>query len=191
LDIRGIELSQNVNTRNYSTNINSHYLQFTAARAKPSQASLFSPVDVPQLSGSYPRRLAAISLQTPTLLTAISGLSRNCICFSLYSLSKNRTENTFSKSFSIVACVCGGHYLATAVVYRAENCVKVHFGNLSTVVTGTRLECCVRPAWQQNDQRLYLEIGFSRRGVDGQTPNWVLRRKCEGVVLCNGDTFSE
>jgi hypothetical protein len=44
-------------------------------------------------------RLAAISHQPPTLLTAVSGLSRNRSCPSLYSLGTNRIENTTPNSY--------------------------------------------------------------------------------------------
>jgi hypothetical protein len=64
-------------------------------------------------------RLAAISHQLPTLLTAVSTLSSKGSWPSLYNLGTYRTENSASNSSSVVACVCCGHCLATAVVYRA------------------------------------------------------------------------
>jgi hypothetical protein len=45
--------------------------------------------------------------------------------------------------------------------------VFVHFGNVATVVTVVRLEFWVRPAWQQNNERLYLETEFPRERVVG------------------------
>jgi hypothetical protein len=64
-----------VATSNYSAIPNSHTLQFTTARTNSSQYAVSSPVDVPLFPGSRPRRLAAISEQLPTLLTAVSRLS--------------------------------------------------------------------------------------------------------------------
>jgi hypothetical protein len=60
-----------------------------------------------------------LSQLTPALLAAVSRLSRNHICSSLYILGTNLTESTASNRSSIVACICFGHYLATTVVYRA------------------------------------------------------------------------
>jgi hypothetical protein len=57
-------------------------------------------VEVPLFPGSRPRRLAAISHQPPTLLTAVSGFSRNGSRPSLYSLGTDRTGNVSS----IIAC---------------------------------------------------------------------------------------
>jgi hypothetical protein len=76
-------------------------------------------VGVPLLLGSHPRRLAAISHQPPTLLTADSGLSHNGNWL-LYNLGTDRTENVSS----IIACsVVAGETtclqscsLATAVI---------------------------------------------------------------------------
>jgi hypothetical protein len=62
-------------------------------------------------------RLAAISHQLPTLLTAVSTLSSKGSWPSLYSLGTDRKENTASSS-SIAACVLYGHYLASANIYR-------------------------------------------------------------------------
>jgi hypothetical protein len=53
---------------------------------------------------SRPRRLAAISHQPPTLLTAVSGISRYGNWSSLYSLGMDRKENTASNIYSIVKC---------------------------------------------------------------------------------------
>jgi hypothetical protein len=64
-------------------------------------------------------RLTTISHQPLTLLTAISRLASNGSWPSLYSLATDRTENIVYNSSSIVACVCCGHYLATAVDYIA------------------------------------------------------------------------
>jgi hypothetical protein len=50
-------------------------------------------------------RLAAISHQSPTLLTAFSRLSPNSSCSSLYSLGTDRTQNAASNT-SIVDCAC-------------------------------------------------------------------------------------
>jgi hypothetical protein len=47
-----------------------------------------------------------------------TNLSCNVSWPSLYSLGTDRTENIASNSSYIVACVCCGHYVATAVVYR-------------------------------------------------------------------------
>jgi hypothetical protein len=41
-------------------------------------------VDIPLLPGLRPFRLAAVSHKPPTLLTAVSGLSHNCSCSSMY-----------------------------------------------------------------------------------------------------------
>jgi hypothetical protein len=56
-------------------------------------------VDVPLLPGSRPRRLAAISHQTPTLLTAASRLSRNESWSSLYFPCTDRTVKTLHPTF--------------------------------------------------------------------------------------------
>jgi hypothetical protein len=65
---------------------------------------VFSPVDVPLLPCSRQRRLAAISHQPPTFLTAVSRLrTLNGSWHSLYSPDTDRTENTASNSYSIVA----------------------------------------------------------------------------------------
>jgi hypothetical protein len=48
-------------------------------------------------------RLAAISHQPPTLLAAVSRLSRNRSCSSLYSLGTDRIENASPNSSSIAA----------------------------------------------------------------------------------------
>jgi hypothetical protein len=61
-------------TCNYSAICNSHTLQFTAVHAKSSQSAVSSPVDVPLLPVSCPRRLVAILPQPPTILTAVSRL---------------------------------------------------------------------------------------------------------------------
>jgi hypothetical protein len=103
---------------NYSAVANSHTLQFTTACAKSSRSAVSSPVDDPLLPGSRSHRLAAISHQPP-LITAISRLSCNHSCFSLYSLSTDHTENTASNSSSSVVCMCCGHYHAKTIVYRA------------------------------------------------------------------------
>jgi hypothetical protein len=65
-------------------------------------------------------RLAAVSRQPPTLLTFVSRLYSNSRWPSLYSFGTDRKENTDSNSFDIVGCVRCGHYLAAAVVYRAN-----------------------------------------------------------------------
>jgi hypothetical protein len=59
-------------TNHYHTKVSvlSHGLHCVAWQWLPTVA-------VPLLPGSHPRRLAAISHQPPTLLTAVSGLSRN------------------------------------------------------------------------------------------------------------------
>jgi hypothetical protein len=64
-------------TSNYSTIINLYALQITTARTKSSQ------LDLTLLPGSRPRRLEAISHQPPTLLTAVSRLSRLMVSQSL------------------------------------------------------------------------------------------------------------
>jgi hypothetical protein len=119
-------LLQNVTTNNYSSIANSHTLQFTAARTEFSQSAVSSPVDVPLLPGSRPRKLAAISHQSPALPTAVSALSSNDSWPSLHGIGMDRTENTSSNSSSIIACVSvaaitygrclQGHYSATAIV---------------------------------------------------------------------------
>jgi hypothetical protein len=80
-----IEHLQIVTTSNYSGIVNSHALQFTAARSKSSQSAVSSPVDIPLLLGSHFHRLAAISHQPRTLLSTISRLP------SLLSLGTDRT----------------------------------------------------------------------------------------------------
>jgi hypothetical protein len=78
--------------------------------------------------------LAAISHQTPTLLTAISGLSHNGSWSSLYNPGTNHTENTISNSSSIVRW---RHYLwklhrkhcssvACAIVVTLVRCLLFH-----------------------------------------------------------------
>jgi hypothetical protein len=62
-----------------------------------------SPVDLPLFPGSRPRRLAVISHQPPTLLTAVSRLSHKRSCSSLCSLGTDSIENSPSNSYSIVA----------------------------------------------------------------------------------------
>jgi hypothetical protein len=62
-----------------------------------------SPVEVFRLPGSLPHRLVAISHQSPTLLTAVSRLSRNRSRSLLYSLGMYRTENTSPNNSSIAA----------------------------------------------------------------------------------------
>jgi hypothetical protein len=101
-----------VTTSNYSAIANSHTLQFTKVCTKSSQSAMSSPVGVPLLPGSRPRRLAAISHQHSTL-TAVSRLPCNGIWLSLYSLGTDRTENTASNSYSTVAL--HSRYLAMAV----------------------------------------------------------------------------
>jgi hypothetical protein len=68
------ELLQNVTTSNYSAIANSHTLHFTVADTNSSQSAVSSPVDTPLLPGSPPRRLAVISHQPPTRITAVSRL---------------------------------------------------------------------------------------------------------------------
>jgi hypothetical protein len=116
-----IEHLQIVTTSNCSANANSHILQFSTARAKASQSAVSSPVvawqrlptpylpQLPYLQPYWPAtvselsaRLAAISHQPPIRLTAVSRLSRNRSCSSLYSLGMDRIENT-SPNSSIVA----------------------------------------------------------------------------------------
>jgi hypothetical protein len=61
-------------------------------------------MDVPLLPGSRPHRLVAILHQPPTLLTAISGLSRNGSRPTLYSLGMDCTGNVSSiTAYSLVA----------------------------------------------------------------------------------------
>jgi hypothetical protein len=67
-----IENLPNVTTSNYSATGKLHTLQSTTACTKSSQYVVSSQVDVPLLPGLRPRRLAAISHQPPTLLTAVS-----------------------------------------------------------------------------------------------------------------------
>jgi hypothetical protein len=62
--------------------------------------SRLTTVDVPLLPGSRPRRLAAISQQLPTLITAVSGMSRNSSWSLLYSPGTDHTEHVSS----IIAC---------------------------------------------------------------------------------------
>jgi hypothetical protein len=62
-------------------------------------------MDVPVLPGSRPRRLAAISHQPPTLLTAVSRLSRNGSWSSLYSLGTDETEITASNSTPLLRVI--------------------------------------------------------------------------------------
>jgi hypothetical protein len=84
---------------------------------------LLPTVGVLLFPGSRTSRLAAISCQTPTRLTAVQGLFRNDSWPSLYSLGTDRTENIASNSSSIVACMSVAafmwrllsHYLATGV----------------------------------------------------------------------------
>jgi hypothetical protein len=59
----------NVTTSKCSAIVNSHPPQFTARRTTSSQSAVSSPVDVPLLPGSRPRRLATISHQPPTFIT--------------------------------------------------------------------------------------------------------------------------
>jgi hypothetical protein len=67
-------------------------------------SSVSSPMDVPLLPGSRPRRLAANSHQLPTLLIAVLRLPSNVSWSSVYNLGTDRTENTASNSYAIVAC---------------------------------------------------------------------------------------
>jgi hypothetical protein len=126
---------QIVTTSNYSAIANSHALQFTTAYTKSSQ-SVSSPVDVFLLPGSRPRRLAAISHQPPSLLTAVSRLPCNGSWFSLYSLGTDRTENTASNSYSTVAL--HNRYLAMAVSL-APQFLLSKYATISTPVS--RLPC--------------------------------------------------
>jgi hypothetical protein len=73
--IRFIEHLQIVTTCNYISVANSHTLQFTTAIIKPSESSATSLVDVHLLQGSRPRKLAAMSHQPSTILTAVPRLS--------------------------------------------------------------------------------------------------------------------
>jgi hypothetical protein len=72
-----IEHLQIVTTSNCSVIPNSHNIQFSTARIKSSQSAVSSPVDVPLLPGSRPRRLATISHQFSTPLTAVSRVPCN------------------------------------------------------------------------------------------------------------------
>jgi hypothetical protein len=60
-------------------------------------------------------QLATLPQITHTLLTAVSRLFSKSSWPSLYSFGMDRTKNTASKSSPIVAWVCCGHYLATAL----------------------------------------------------------------------------
>jgi hypothetical protein len=86
-----IEHLQNVTINNSSAVANSHTLQFTTARTKSYQSAVSSPMDAALLPDSRPRRLAAILHQPPTLPTAVSRLSSNGSCPSLYILDEDRT----------------------------------------------------------------------------------------------------
>jgi hypothetical protein len=82
-----------------------------------------STVDVLLLPGSRPRRLATISHQPPTLITTVSRHCCNGGWSSLYSLGKNRTENTASIiAFSLVAreATCSQSYSLTTAVSLAR-----------------------------------------------------------------------
>jgi hypothetical protein len=74
------------------------------------------------LPGSRPRRLAAISHHSPTLLTAVSRLSRNGSWSTLYSPS---TDSKTSVS-SIIACslVAGGENMSTEL-FSGNGCCTV------------------------------------------------------------------
>jgi hypothetical protein len=121
-----VEHLQTVTTSNYGAIANSHTLQFTTTRAKSPQSAVSSQVDVPVLPDSGPRWLVAISHKPPPRLTAVSRLSRNHSCSSLYSLGTNRTGNISPNSSFVVAFVSvatitqqrsflGSHYLATGL----------------------------------------------------------------------------
>jgi hypothetical protein len=79
-------------------------------------------VDIPLLLGSCPHKLAAISHQPPTLLTAVSRLPRNGSWSSLYSLSMDGRENTAS----IIVCslVAGGTSVSTGL-FPSNSCCTV------------------------------------------------------------------
>jgi hypothetical protein len=98
---------------NYNTVNNLYTLQITTARTKSSHSPASSPVDVILLLGSRPRRLTTISHKPPTLLITVSRLSRKDRWSSLYSLGTDRTENTASNSYSIIALQ--NRYLAMSV----------------------------------------------------------------------------
>jgi hypothetical protein len=76
-----IEHLENATRSTCSLIANSHPPQFTTAYMKSSQSAVSSPVDVPLLPGSRPRRLATISHQPPTLLTK----SKSKLCCDLQS----------------------------------------------------------------------------------------------------------
>jgi hypothetical protein len=91
---------------------NSHTLHFTTASTISSQSAVSWPVvawywlptpQLPQLPCSSPYWPATVSQLTPTLLTAVSRLSRNRRCFLLHSLGTDRIENIFPNSSYIVA----------------------------------------------------------------------------------------
>jgi hypothetical protein len=75
-------------------------------------------VDVPLLPGSRPRRLATISHQPPTLLTAVSRLSRNGSWSSLYILGTDGTVLTVTPLLRVTqpspinGCFSGSRVLA-------------------------------------------------------------------------------
>jgi hypothetical protein len=66
----------------------------------------FPTVDVPLLPSSRPCRLAAISHQPPTLLTAVSRVYRNGSWASLYNLGTDRTETPLPTGIQLLrACL--------------------------------------------------------------------------------------
>jgi hypothetical protein len=96
-------------TNNYSAIANSHNLQFTAARSKCSHSAVsstvFRLVTAPNAvaSSSSVSTSLLFHIKPPTPLAAVSRLSRNRSCSSLYSVGTDRPENTLPNSFSIVA----------------------------------------------------------------------------------------
>jgi hypothetical protein len=87
-------------------------------------------VDVPLLPGSHPHRLAAISHQPPTFLTAFSRLSHNGSWYSLYSLRTDRTKNT-------VPLLC-------AIVVKLMSCLQCC--NLVTALSSVMSHCSLLKA---------------------------------------------
>jgi hypothetical protein len=91
---------------NYSAIANSHTLQFTAACSESPQSS-------PVVAWRRMSTIISISLFTflptsdcpttnSTLLTAVSILSHNGSCYSLYGLNTDRIENTVSRIFLLL-----------------------------------------------------------------------------------------
>jgi hypothetical protein len=143
LVIRFISQLQIVITSSYRAITNSHILQFTTARIKflsllylrrlspgngfnivASSASVFTPLVAGDCLKSHSLLQITNSCWRPshTNFQLFSLPPENSLVIAAaprYVALARTAENTDSNSSYLVVCVCCGHYLATAVVYRS------------------------------------------------------------------------